>query len=241
MTWIIAHRGGFYEGIKENTLEAFEKAIEIGVDFIEFDVHQTKDRKLAVIHDHEIHEKKIAEMTYDELLLETAKEGFTAPLLSDVLNLAKGRIKCDIEIKSAGYEKEIVEMVKSKLNYEQFTMKSFLDEVPKKIKEIDENIKTGLLIGLEHPKNLIATRLYEIFSLERRIKDTGIDFVCPHFDFTKVFFIPRIKRMQKPFTIWTVNDEKIINKLLGKEVAGIITNNPEMVLKLRNSMAKTLY
>ena len=50
MTLVIAHRGACWE-LPENTLAAFERAIEVGADFVEFDVHATSDGELVVCHD----------------------------------------------------------------------------------------------------------------------------------------------------------------------------------------------
>jgi glycerophosphoryl diester phosphodiesterase len=50
VTLVIAHRGACWE-LPENTLAAFERAIEVGADFVEFDVHATNDGTLVVCHD----------------------------------------------------------------------------------------------------------------------------------------------------------------------------------------------
>jgi glycerophosphoryl diester phosphodiesterase len=50
MTWTIAHRGASWE-LPENTPAAFERAIELGADFVEFDVHAAADGSLVVCHD----------------------------------------------------------------------------------------------------------------------------------------------------------------------------------------------
>ena len=50
MTWAIAHRGASWE-LPENTPAAFERAIELGADFVEFDLHAAADGSLVVCHD----------------------------------------------------------------------------------------------------------------------------------------------------------------------------------------------
>ena len=50
MTWVIAHRGASWHE-PENTLPAFERAIALGADFVEFDVHAARDGALVVCHD----------------------------------------------------------------------------------------------------------------------------------------------------------------------------------------------
>ncbi|MBM2821515.1 MAG: Glycerophosphodiester phosphodiesterase [Thermoleophilia bacterium] len=50
MTLVIAHRGASWE-LPENTLPAFERAIELGADYVEFDLHAARDGSLVVCHD----------------------------------------------------------------------------------------------------------------------------------------------------------------------------------------------
>ena len=63
---IIAHRGA-PKLARENTLMAFQKAIDLGADIIELDVRQTKDGELAVFHDQDIGGKKISGLTFAEV------------------------------------------------------------------------------------------------------------------------------------------------------------------------------
>ena len=72
---VIAHRGASYD-LPENTLPAFERAIEIGADFVEFDVHND----LSVTHDR-------------------PQRGVDHPALEEVLALCHGRIGVMVELK----------------------------------------------------------------------------------------------------------------------------------------------
>jgi glycerophosphoryl diester phosphodiesterase len=78
VTFVIAHRGACWE-LPENTLAAFEKAIDVGADFVEFDVHAAPDGSLVVCHDRP---------RGDELRLE------------DVLAVVAGRIGVMCELKT---------------------------------------------------------------------------------------------------------------------------------------------
>jgi glycerophosphoryl diester phosphodiesterase len=72
---VIAHRGASYE-LPENTLPAFERAIEIGADYVEFDVHDG----LHVTHD-------------------PPRRGRTYPTLAEVIDVCRGRIGMMVELK----------------------------------------------------------------------------------------------------------------------------------------------
>lgn len=77
---VIAHRGASYE-LPENTLPAFERAIELGADFIELDVHADGEGRLVVTHD-------------------APKRGRAYPTLEDALDLCRGRIGVMVELKT---------------------------------------------------------------------------------------------------------------------------------------------
>ena len=77
---VVAHRGASDE-LPENTLPAFERAIEVGADFIEFDVHANEHAELVVTHD-------------------PPRRGAALPKLDDVLDLARGRIGVMVELKT---------------------------------------------------------------------------------------------------------------------------------------------
>ncbi len=77
---VIAHRGASSE-LPENTLPAFERAIEVGADFVELDVHPLPGGKLVVTHDR-------------------PEPGGSYPRLEEVLELCRGRIGAMIELKS---------------------------------------------------------------------------------------------------------------------------------------------
>ena len=73
--YVIAHRGASRD-LPENTLPAFERAIEVGADFIEFDVHND----LSVTHD-------------------APRRGVSYPSLAEALDLCHGRIGVMVELK----------------------------------------------------------------------------------------------------------------------------------------------
>ena len=64
---IVAHRGASWLVKVENTLDSFEKAIEVGSDMVEFDVRKTSDDILVVYHDKHLADYPIKLTAYDEL------------------------------------------------------------------------------------------------------------------------------------------------------------------------------
>jgi glycerophosphoryl diester phosphodiesterase len=93
----VGHRGASALA-PENTLRAVELAIAYGLDFVEVDVHLSRDRELVVIHDDDLQRthgrrERVAELTAAELA------PLDVPRLRDVFALARGRIGVYVELK----------------------------------------------------------------------------------------------------------------------------------------------
>ena len=113
--WIIAHRG-YRARYPENTLVAFQAALDAGVQMIELDVALSRDRKLVVIHDATLERTTNGEGAVSDHTLEQLKQldaggwfhprfaGEHLPELSEVLDLADGQVMINIEIKPHAYE-----------------------------------------------------------------------------------------------------------------------------------------
>ena len=129
MSKVFAHRGwsGKYP---ENTMLAFEKAVELGVDGIELDVHLSGDRQLVIIHDETVDRTTngkgfVKDMTVEQLKALDASAGFMGvygkteiPTLREYMELVKDLpLVTNIELKTNIYEYEgleemVYEMIK---------------------------------------------------------------------------------------------------------------------------------
>ncbi len=227
---IIAHRGASALAQHENTLEAFKIAIKLKADYAEFDIRKTKDNHLIVFHDDEIDGKPISSLTYDKLFSITSKDNYRVPLLSEVLELCKGKIKLDIELKEPGYEKRVIDKVTRLYRYDEFMMKSFNDNVVKAIHDYDPCIKTGLLLGKKGGS--IKNKLHEFFPMGR-LAACNADFVSPYYKLATPGFIKRMKLHNKPIYVWTVNRARYMGRAIMNHVDGIITDVPNVGIKVR--------
>ncbi len=99
MTWVIAHRGASADE-RENTLPAFERAIEEGADYIELDVQATADGALVVFHDLDLDRLTSLRGPLRRRCLAQLRE-HGIPTLDEVIALARGRIGVMAELKSA--------------------------------------------------------------------------------------------------------------------------------------------
>jgi glycerophosphoryl diester phosphodiesterase len=224
MTKIIAHRGASGYA-PENTLEAFEKALVLGADMIEFDVIRTKDGELIVMHGDKINNQKIADLNYSEIKAINP----VVPKLTEVLEIFKDRIEMDIELQERGYEEEVCGVILQYLNFDQFILTSFLADSLKIIKEKFPQIKTGYLIGYKKmlgPKTLLKG-LFPFGKL-RKIK---ADFLVAHRRLLYLGILQRAKMHKTPIIVWGVNKKRLIHKLLKKNIVGIITDYVDLAKK----------
>jgi len=226
---LIAHRGA-RTYFHQNTLEAFEKAIRLNADMIEFDVRRTKNNLFVVYHDESVAGKPVKDLAYDDICKFTQLK---VPTLDEVLKLAQGRIKLDIEVKEEGYEQEVVNFILEFLEEEEFVITSFNDNSLKIIKEVFPKIKTGLILGEPHPKNPFLTRISEFFPF-KRCRKINVDFIAPHWRLLKLGFLRRARKNKLPVFVWTVNETNLIKKLLSDtRIAGLVTDKIETAVQLK--------
>lgn len=156
------HRG-FSGKYPENTMLAFEKAIEAGADGMEFDVQLTKDGEMVIIHDETIDRTsngkgRVCDYTYEELLefdfsykFKNQFKNVKIPLLKEYFELVKDtNLISNIELKNSVYDYEGIEqkvydlIMKYNLN-NKVIISSFNHESIIRMKEIDPTIKCGFL------------------------------------------------------------------------------------------------
>lgn len=236
---ILAHRGASGLVQHENTIESFDKAIEVGSDGIELDVRITKDNILVINHDPNIDELIIKDNNYDDILKYTNKLGYTIPKFEDVLIRYKNKTILDIELKEKGYEKEIINLTTKYLDYDKYFIKSFKKEVIIKIKELDPNITTSLLIGERHSDSGKLGIFKELFP-KKLVKLTKCDILSPNRLLLILWYLKRVSKLNIPINVWTVNKEKDLRKLMKSKYCPnyIITNYPDLALKIRKEIFK---
>src|SRR3989338_4292016 len=115
LTQTMGHRGAAALE-PENTLRSFRKAIEIGVDYVEFDIHRCKSGELVVIHDETVDRTTngkgfVADLTLQQLKKLDAGKGEQIPALQEVIDCCKGNVKMQIELKEPGLEADTISLL----------------------------------------------------------------------------------------------------------------------------------
>ena len=232
---IIGHRGAS-KIAPENTLKAFKEAIRLGADSIEFDVQKTLDGEIVIIHDENIQritgiEGNVEEMTLDELKKLDFGNGESIPTLSELIELAKGKISLNCEIKVEGIAEKVVEIFQDYDILDTVLISSFLHEELIKIHKIKSKIKLASLVPVEpglfsewnYKKNLIdytyQNKFYAINPLFRLVDRKFIEYAHKK----KIRVFP-----------WTVNSGIAMKKLITMGVDGIITNDISRLKEVLN-------
>ena len=231
-TKIISHRGRTSRKSADNTLASVNDAIELKVEMVEVDIRQTKDSQIVCFHDPDIQGELIRDLDYSEIIEKDSQ----IPTLEQVLWSAKGKIGIEIELKEPDYELEVVSIARDYFNYDKFVLKSFHPQVVERVKEIDQKIFAGLLVGSAFSLEQLFFTLKEAFTCTN-FKQTNADFISPYYKIFEAGWFSRFTRNNVPIQVWTVNDVESIRTLINQQVHSIITDIPEVAIGIRESLS----
>lgn len=228
---IMAHRGYTSKG-PENTIEAIQGAIEAHADFAEIDILETKDGELAVIHDTNLkrltgRNAEVYDLTMDELRKLEVKQGnFTGRIssLAEVMNAARGKIKLNIEVKTHGKEKNVVNTLLQTIHENEFeancVVQSLDYDIVQRIKAEEPELQVGYIMFAGVP------------DLER----IDADFLVMEEYMVNEAVVASAKQQHKPLYVWTVNDSESMEYFFSMGVDGIITDYPEDAISLAEEL-----
>ncbi len=215
--------------------ERYQRAIELGVDFIEFDVRRTADGAYVVYHEPRTRSGRlIREMSRAEF---TGEVGRDALDLGELLQMAKGRVGLHIDLKEIGYEADLVRLVLTGFAESEFVMTSLEDVSIAAIKGHFPAVRAGLSLGrdLDHATlwRRLRVRLSELFP-GRRVAACRADFVAVHKQLAGMRVLAYCARQAVPAWVWTLEDEVDLARFwTDPRVTAMITNRPDLALGLR--------
>lgn len=241
---IISHRGA-NKYAPQNTIPAFKKSVEIGIDGFETDVHITKDEQLVLCHNYTIDETsdgkgKIAEKTLKELesydfggYFSPKYKNTKIPTVDEFLSFVEGTdiSVLNIELKSpeeneTAIVRETIRLVKEHGLFEKLIISSFDPKLLVEAKEIDQSTKTGLLYSPNQRstyKNRLISRPIDY------AKSIGVDAIHPIHMFVDERLVSNAHEAGMLVNPWTVDTVKQIERMIKCGVDGIITNFPDVV------------
>jgi glycerophosphoryl diester phosphodiesterase len=231
--WVIAHRGD--HGVApENSLAAFAAAIHGGLDLIETDLRRCRDG-IVVVHDAHAGGRPVASMSRREIRDET---GVLPAGLDDVVELCRGRIGLDLELKEPGLEAEVLDAVAPFFGAAEYFISSFDAGVLAAVRSLDGDVRTGLLsarglAALPGPDGAgpDARSADDLLALMRAV---DADYLLP--DAVDRELIALGAAAGATLIPWHVNTADQVSETLGlPAVAGAITDSPYLMRQLQES------
>lgn len=233
---IIAHRGGAALA-PENTLAAARQAIADGCDWIEIDVHESRDGEVLVIHDKDLKRVGKSELVVwetDAAELQKIDVGSwfdpkyrdeRVPTLGQLLDVCQGKIGVVIELKQFHHgqrlEERVVDIVGKHDMENQVMAMSFDIGIVKKLKSLRPDWQIGWVTKepVADPRPIVA------------------DFLAINHERATPELIRMAHRRYMPVFVWTVNDAKLVEKLAPWNPDMFITDNPVMVREVLERLA----
>jgi len=219
----IGHRGArAYE--PENTLRSFAKAIELGVNAIEFDVRKTKDNEIVVMHDETVDRTTngrglVRELTLAEIKRLVTDKGEKVPTLEEALDFLDRKVKILIELKETGIEDKVLKIVREKGLRDNVIIISFHEDAIKRVREIDEKVETGL-IYIRH-RNPIKAAL-----------ELKANYILPFYGFAHSTLVKKAHQNNLKVSVWTINTLEEAREYAKRGVDGIASDKPDILKNL---------
>ena len=232
VTEITAHRGAS-AAYPENTMAAFRGAWEMGADWIELDVQQTKDGQIIILHDENTQRVtgvagNVWDMTYEQIAALDAGRRFSRqfagepiPLLSQAAEFAREKgMKLNVELKPTGhevdFEQRVIDILKEYGIQDQCVITSQVYHCLENVKACDPAMTTVYVTSLAYGK-LDRLSAADHFSIESTS-------VTPR-------LVSYIHKQGKQIYAWTANTRSSIDRMIERNVDNIITDNIELARK----------
>ncbi len=224
---VVGHRGAPREE-PENTLASFRRAVDIGVDWIEFDLRKTKDGVLVIIHDDSVDRTtngsgKVGDMTFDEIEQLDAGNGQKVPSLQQVVDLARNKVKMDMEIKEEGIEADVVAAIENNNITAQCMVSSFMLQTIKNVKNLNSHIMIAAIMDKMPPDGCIDWLACEVKADAVML---SIKIVSPQ-------LLAELRRKGLKIGIWNADTPDQIKKYAAMRPDYLCSNHPERLIRSR--------
>jgi glycerophosphoryl diester phosphodiesterase len=236
---VIAHRGNSCD-CPENTLPAFQSAIDVNSDLVELDYFHSADGVPVVIHDELLDRTTDAEVIFGRREMEVAAlpvadlqkldagswfgakfAGAKLPTLAESLDLIQAGSTTLIERK-AGDAKTLIKLLEEKKLTDRVVVQAFDWEFVAECRKLSPNLALGALCGKPANEEQI-----------RAAVATGADLIVWNHEKISKEQIDLIHQLGKRAWVYTVDEPDRARWLLAAGIDGIITNRPTEMIRLR--------
>jgi len=207
---LLGHRGTRLRGAPpENTIAAFDEALENGCDGFEFDVRRTACGRALICHDETSQGVRIAEATCGELT--------SLPCLTDVLARYSRTAFLDIELKVPGLESDVLVALREHPPEHGYVVSSFLPDLLTELRTRSGDVCLGYICDRKKNLDLWA--------------ELPIQYVIPKQNLISAPLVQAVHRTGKSIVTWTVNDPRTMRRMVAWGVSGIISDDPALLVK----------
>lgn len=212
----IGHRGAKGHA-PENTIASFEKAIEMGVDMIELDVHLSNDLVPMVIHDDTVDRTTLATGNVANFSAKKLQQ-LGVPSLEDVFTLVQNKCSINIEIKVYAATQPVLDVLQSSsFDVDKIIISSFDWHVLQEIRFQNDTIKLGVLTETDISLAIGFATFIKAFAIH------------PYYHLLTAENVEKIKEKGLKLYTWTVNEPEDITFVKSLQIDGIITDFPERI------------
>jgi len=227
---VIGHRGAAGLAL-ENTLTAFKKALEVGVDIAEFDVQVTADGIPVLLHDETLERIagvhiNVRNTSFSKLKNITLPNGEKLATLEELLALDSGKLPLFIEVKHAKDTNKVLEVIAREKATDYVAVISFHEEALRIAKKKLPTIPRGLIYATPPGKIIEARRL-------------GCQIVLPRYTLATEKAVAFAHRLGLKVVAWTVNDTLTATRLVKRGVDAIASDYPDRMIELRKRLTTT--
>ena len=206
---LLGHRGAHASrSVRENTLPAFDLALEHGCDGFELDARLTLDGAAVICHDADFEGTEIATVTAAELQ--------RLPLVEAVLARYAKQAFLDIELKVPGLAAPVLAALGEQPPENGYLVSSFLPDVLGEVRDSNPSIPLGLIC--DRRKQLQGWR------------DLPIDYVIPRYSLVTRELVDQVHNTGKKLFAWTVNDKASMLRFANWGVDGIISDKTALLV-----------
>lgn len=221
---LTGHRGAA-ELEPENTLLSMQKAIDLEVDQIEIDVHLTRDQHLVVIHDTTVDrttdgQGAVADFTLEEIKQLDAGKGERIPTLQEVIDLVRGKVVLQIELKGPDTAEPVVRTVERNSIESEVLLTSFVHERLREARELNPNLALGALWS--NPPDDACEQAVDMGA-------TGIHILHPNID---AQLVQKAHAHGLLIRAWNPDTVEEIQRVIDLGVDAIGSNRPDLLIAL---------
>ena len=216
---LIGHRGAPRER-PENTLASFLRALDLGADAVELDVHATRDGVVVVHHDPvprgetsnaSLRGRAIADLTLAELSTYRVS-GEPIPTLATVLEAIGSRARVYVEVKGRGIEAQVIDTIAQAADVATVPLHSFDHRVLSRARAIDPNVQGGILL------------VSYLLQPDAALRTTGARDYWQEWSLIDADLVKSVHGARGRVIAWTVNDPDVARRLADMGVDGICTD-----------------